>query len=177
MRRFETSFAGAPKVPASYALTHNEAELQIEFRVETTPHVCPEAAAGEFYEGLWRFDCGELWLASPVTGRYIEFNLAPNGAWWACVFSAARVRDLGTAPPIVTTQGRFAAEGWTASLSVAWADIRRCLQDEAEPNANLTLVVGGCPDENAPLENLHTVCPLSEVDFHRPQDWQPLTKF
>jgi len=27
------------------------------------------------------------------TGKYLEFNLAPNGAWWSAVFTSPRVRE------------------------------------------------------------------------------------
>jgi hypothetical protein len=48
-------------------------------------------APGNFLAELWRHDVAELFIADPASGRYFEFNLAPNGAWWSCEFTAPRV--------------------------------------------------------------------------------------
>src|ERR1035437_8909657 len=52
----------------------------------------PQARPGRFQAELWHHDVAELFLADPVSGRYFEFNLAPNSAWWCCEFTAPRVR-------------------------------------------------------------------------------------
>lgn len=65
--------------------------------------VLPESAPGQFTPGLWKCDTAEFFLAREDASRYLEFNLSPNGAWWACVFSAPRVPDAAMAgwlPPI-----------------------------------------------------------------------------
>ena len=175
-RAFEQSFAGQAVHSGAYRLLVTEAGLQVGFVAKKPPVIIELANLNEFYEGLWRADCGELWLASPVNGRYIEVNLGPNGAWWACVFSSNRIRDLACPPPACTdilteALGQF----WQASLVVPWEDIFRCLQSEEAPTAIVTLILNGCPDVDPPLENLHSAVPLGAVDFHRPQDWVPLS--
>ena len=55
------------------------------------------AAPGEFFEGLWKGDVAELFLSLP-NGNYVEYNFAPNGAWWACAFSEPRVRTTRKVP-------------------------------------------------------------------------------
>lgn len=67
------------------------------------PHDCifeRSYRCGEFIEGLWNFDCAELFVCLDDAGAYIEFNLSPSGAWWACRFSDYRKRaEPHPAPP------------------------------------------------------------------------------
>lgn len=55
---------------------------------EATVH--PDARPGQFQPELWRYDLAEWFLASGEGTNYWEFNLAPNGAWWACAFTDVR---------------------------------------------------------------------------------------
>jgi len=50
----------------------------------------PGARSGLFHEQLWEYDVAEFFLSDPVTGNYLEFNLSPNGAHWACLFGSPR---------------------------------------------------------------------------------------
>jgi hypothetical protein len=177
LKPIQDSFAGKLEAPARYQLSTTDDEIKIEFEVDQPAFQDSSVAPGVFHEGLWRFDCGELWLASSVSSRYLEFNLSPSGAWWSCAFSEARVRDTNCAPPQVISSGEVSETGWRACLSVSMSEVRRCLGDDNEPNTNVTLVLGGCPDTDPPLENLLSVVRLKEVDFHRPQDWIPITEF
>ena len=174
--QFHSSFGGPANVEAVCGLAATEDVLLVHFRVQAIPYYNPEFTAGVYREGLWRYDCGELWLASPETGRYIELNLAPNGAWWSMVFRVARQRDLNCAPPACVTESQIREEQWEASLRISWSEINRCLGDKGIPTANVTLVLGGCPDGDVPPENLHSIVDLrgERPDFHRPQDWTRL---
>lgn len=55
---------------------------------EATVH--PDARPGQFLPELWRYDLAEWFMAAGDGTNYWEFNLAPNGAWWACAFSDTR---------------------------------------------------------------------------------------
>jgi hypothetical protein len=174
VKSFDSSFAGPPKVNASYRLESQTKGLQITFLVSGDALCHPEVLPNDFFEGLWKFDCGELWLYSAETGRYLEFNLAPNGAWWSMVFESPRVRAKGCGSPKCITSGTIQEGFWQATLFVSFEEIERCLGACSGWSGNVTLVIGGCPDNEVPLENLHTIVPLKAVDFHRPQDWVPL---
>lgn len=174
---FDSSFAGAPKAVCGFGLQIDSNVLSISFTADGAAYYDESVTKASFHEGLWLFDCGELWLSSSKTGRYIEFNLSPSGAYWAQVFSEPRIRDLECPPPQILGVGSWIEEAhWTAAFQVSHAEIARCLGDGSEPNANVTIVLGGCPDQDVPLENLHTFWPLKEVDFHRPQDWKPISQ-
>lgn len=174
MNRFPSSFAGSPKVDATYRIAEDHRGITVHFAVQSQAFFNQEVNEGDFYEGLWKYDCGELWLHDTTSGRYIEFNLAPNGAWWSCVFESARKRDSECKSPRCITGGTVEEGFWQSSLSVTYAEIARCLGNTEGLRGNVTLVVGGCPDLEVPLDNLHSIAPLAAVDFHRPQDWLPL---
>ena len=55
------------------------------------------AKPGSFHEGLWEGDVAEVFLMHPG-GGYLEYNFAPNGAWWSCAFDSPRVRSSDPAP-------------------------------------------------------------------------------
>lgn len=176
MREFKSSFAGPASAQAGYCLEVFEEPgvLAVSFEVHQKPAYLESISAGTFYEGLWRYDCGELWLYSPSTQRYVEFNLAPNGAWWASVFSSPRIRDESCIPPICDTSSVERADAWFCSLKVEISEIKRCLGTIEDLHANVTLILGGCPDFDVPLENLHTIVPLPAVNFHMPGHWLPI---
>ena len=48
--------------------------------------------ADGFTEGLWTQDVAECFIAETGTGHYTEYNLSPAGAWWACRYTAPRIR-------------------------------------------------------------------------------------
>ncbi|MES2708233.1 MAG: hypothetical protein V4726_16690 [Verrucomicrobiota bacterium] len=48
--------------------------------------------ADGFTEGLWTQDVAEGFIAEAGTGHYTEYNLSPAGAWWACCYTAPRLR-------------------------------------------------------------------------------------
>jgi hypothetical protein len=175
-RTFPNSFAGPAAYDGAYRLLVTELGLEVSFIAQKVPLMLEMTQKGDYFEGLWRADCGEIWFGCIENGRYIEINLGANGAWWSCAFLSPRVRDLECTPPqCENIKTDLLGRHWQASMVVPWLEIFRCLQSEDSPVANVTLILGGCPDKNPPLENLHSIVPLGAVDFHRPQDWVPLS--
>jgi hypothetical protein len=60
----------------------------------------PDAQPGQFRAELWKFDLSEWFLAAGDGPNYWEFNLAPNGAWWACAFRDVRRADEDIPAPL-----------------------------------------------------------------------------
>jgi hypothetical protein len=172
---FDASFAGPPKEHAAFKLDIEADFIEVTFFAPGPPFFCLEVGPSDFHEGLWRFDCGELWLCNPENGRYLELNLAPNGAFWSCVFALPRLRDGDIKSPLCLTRSITDMEGWFSTLTISRSEIERSLGTFDGLIGNVTLILGGCPDVDAPLENLHSAVPLGAVDFHRPQDWVPLS--
>ncbi len=108
-----------------------------EFRFRLTPEAVvfsarrsspallhPEAREGCFQELLWKYDTAEFFLATAEADRYIEFNLSPNGAWWAAAFTGPRVVNpaMSPVPTGVVARGQSDDEGWfcEAMIPLDW---------------------------------------------------------
>ena len=149
------------------------------FRANRAAGACvhPGAAAGCFAPDLWQYDAAEFFLVDPENGRYLEFNLAPNGAWWSCEFTAPRQRARPDDVPFpdVVTASRMCPESWEASASLPLEPLRDRLRfgPGSRLNATATLM--------QPKPSLLTVVPLGSgtPDFHQPDripeiDLQPV---
>jgi hypothetical protein len=128
----------------------------------------PQARPGVFQAGLWQHDVAELFIADPVSGRYFEFNLAPNGAWWCCEFTAPRVRaeEIDIAMPEVATFSDMAADGaWLAAMAIPLDLLKARLDFGPQSRANVTFVLG------SPGQVFVTAGDLGggEPDYHRPE--------
>jgi len=135
------------------------------------PH--PEARPGKFVPRLWEHDVAELFLADLASGRYLEFNLAPNGAWWNAEFTAPRVRTDGAnlAMPDVQTFAEQATDGsWVAALSLPLDVLQARIGYGPETRANVTFIL------DSPAQRFLTATDLGggEPDFHRPDRFAPL---
>lgn len=168
------SFAGPSKPFYGYKLDLNDDEIHVHFSGLKPPYYNKNTIPYSFVEGLWRYDCGELWICNPKNGRYIELNLAPNGCWWSCVFALPRLRDGKMQVPRCVPDSTWDEHAWFANMKISWEEVERCIGSRQDLIGNITLVEDGCPDKSPPLENLHSVVDLGAVDFHRPEDWVPL---
>ena len=138
----------------------------------------PLGRPGRFQTELWRYDVAELFVADPRSGRYFEFNLAPNGAWWTCEFTAPRVRAeaVEIAMPEVATFSDLAPDGsWVAALSVPLDLLRARLDFGPESRANVAFIL------ETPQQRFLSAADLgaTDPDFHRPDHfakvaWAPL---
>ena len=98
------------------------------FRVirDAPARVHPDARPGVFTADLWQFDAAEFFLVSPDIDRYLEFNLAPNGAWWSCEFTAPRQGAHPNNEPLpgVVTSGSLGDDRWEAGASLPLTTLR-----------------------------------------------------
>ena len=128
---------------------------------EATVH--PDARPGQFQPELWRYDLAEWFLASGEGTNYWEFNLAPNGAWWACAFTdVRRANEDIPAPLAVDTECILTDEGWCAMARIPLNELRGVDIRDCKLAATFILET---PDQLF----LTTADDLSgEPDFHRP---------
>ena len=177
----EKDWWGAPLLPAAaFALAVDDQRLWFVAHHRAPAQLHPQSRPGIFQAELWRHDVAELFLADPVSGRYFEFNLAPNGAWWSCEFTAPRVRaEAGDiAMPEVATFSDMAADGgWLAAMAIPLELLRARLDFGAGTRANVTLILA------SPAQQFVSATDLGggEPDFHRPQQFSevaftPLTE-
>ena len=154
--------------PAGYSLAVDGRYLWFVAHHRQPAVAHPEARPGSFQAGLWQYDCAELFLADPVSGRYFEFNLAPNGAWWSCEFTAPRERaeTVDIAMPEVATFADLAPDGaWLAAMAIPLDLLRARLDFGPRTRANVAFMLGSPQQIHASAADLGGGTP----DFHRPR--------
>ena len=127
----------------------------------------PMSRPGAFHAELWHYDVAELFIADPSSGRYFEFNLAPNGAWWTCEFTAPRVRaeEVDIAMPEIATFAEMAPDGsWLAAMAIPLDLLKARLDFGGETKMNVAMIL------NSPSQKFLSASNLGggEPDFHRP---------
>ena len=165
----ETDVAGTPlRPPAAFALATDAQRLWFIAHHRKPAQLHPQSRPGRFQAELWRYDVAELFIAEPVSGRYFEFNLAPNGAWWSCEFTAPRVRaeDIDIAMPEVATFSDMAADGaWLAAMAIPLELLKARLDFGPRSRVNVAMILG------SPAQQFVSAADLGggEPDFHQPQ--------
>jgi len=166
---------GAPlQVAAGFSLVMDARRLWFIAHHRKAADLHPQARPGMFLAGLWRHDVAELFLADPVSGRYFEFNLAPNGAWWSCEFTAPRVRaeEMDIAMPEVATFSDMAPDGaWIAAMAIPLDLLRARLDFGPQTRVNVAFVV------DSPDQKFVSAADLGagDPDFHRPGNFPQAT--
>lgn len=115
------------------------------------------------------YDVAEFFIAATEGTPYLEVNLCPNGAWWACWFSETRVANPDAiAPAGVQASGTLAADGWECSIRIPVAE----LQKHGVSIENCRLAATAILD--TPQQIFLTTAPdlFGEPDFHRPHSWE-----
>lgn len=155
-------------VPAAFSLVTDAHHLWFIAHHRKPALVHPQARPGAFQAELWKYDVAELFLSDPVSGRYFEFNLSPNGAWWTCEFTRPRVRadSAEIAMPEVATFSELSADGsWLAAMAIPLDLLRARLDFGAETRINVTMIV------ESPQQRFLSANPLGGGDpnFHQPE--------
>jgi hypothetical protein len=161
--------------PAAYALALDPRRLWFIAGHGQAARIHPAARPGQFQAELWRHDVAELFLADRASGRYLEFNLAPNGAWWSCGFVAPRVRaePEERALPGVMTYADLAPDGaWLAAAAIPVESLGEWLEFGADSRGNVTMILG------SPGQRFLTAATLGggEPDFHQPASFPRLRR-
>ncbi len=121
-----------------------------------------------YHEGLWEYDVAEWFIVDPATGRYIELNLAPTGAWWMMVFNALRQRTEQSMPDLkrISAGSVLEDDSWSAFLEIPVAVLQEVLGSVALKH-NVCFILGHNPREYLSWTRLDSKHP----DFHRPVDF------
>lgn len=165
----ETDLHGAPlQAPAAFSVVADGGHLWFIANHRQPARIHPQARPGVFQAGLWQYDVAELFLADPASGRYFEFNLAANGAWWTCEFIAPRVRAevAEIAMPEVATFSDLAPDGaWLVAMAIPLDLLRARLDFGPETRMNVTMIL------ESPEQKFVSACDLGggEPDFHQPE--------
>jgi hypothetical protein len=164
----QNDLGGTPlDVPAAFSIVADTQRLWFVANHRKPALIHPQAKPGAFQAELWQYDVAELFLADPVSGRYFEFNLAPNGAWWSCEFTAPRVRaeEAEIAMPEVATFSELAPDGsWVAAMAIPLNLLKARLDFGPATRLNVTMIL------ESPQQKFLSAVNLGEggPDFHRP---------
>jgi hypothetical protein len=118
----EKDFHGGKRErPLMYSLAEDGEYLWFVAASASPAQLHPQARPGMFLSELWKYDVAELFIADSVSGRYAEFHLAANGAWWSGEFVGIRERagDEDVPFPEVETYAEISLEGgWMAAMAI-----------------------------------------------------------
>lgn len=159
--------------PVAFTLATDGANLWFAATRQAAATIHPEAVADAFTPELWKYDVAELFIADADGGGYLEFNLAANGAWWACKFDA--VRKAAPVQPdfmawVLTHHDSPQPGTWLAALEIPVGFLKEHAGFGTGSRANVTFILG------SPEQTFHsaTKLPGEEPDFHQPQAFRPL---
>ena len=161
------------QIPVGFSFAIDEKSLWFIASHRQPASLHPDARPGRFQPELWKYDVAEFFLTNPENGRYLEFNLAPNGAWWAAEFSGPR-EGMGEAPlQGVSTYSELAANGaWIAAAKLELTMLRERFAFSPDSRLNATFIL------ESPAQRFISVADLGkgEPDFHQPELF-PLVQF
>ena len=162
-------FGSPVAAPVEYSFTIENDMLVFRASQAAAVSIHPEAQPGMFKAELWMYDTAEFFVADAEGKNYMEFNLCPNGAWWACAFNAPRQAWLEAGVPgNVETVGSVTPAGWGCSARVPLAYLRSIGID-----INNCRLATACILNSPDYQFCTTSDDLSgEPDFHRPLSWQ-----
>jgi len=114
-----------------------------------------------------------FFISEPQSGRYLEFNLAPNGAWWSAEFTAPSVRahEDEVEIPGVKTFGDLTPDGtWMAAASIP-LDILEARVNFGESSCmNVTMIIDS-PEQQFLSAS---AAPKGKPNFHQTSLFQPV---
>ena len=175
MSRIDTDWFGHHlEVPAAYGLAIDSSHLWFVATRNIAASISPQASPGEFIPELWKYDVAEFFLSHPSSGRYLEFNLAPNGAWWSAEFVAPRVRDYRQEGriPGVKTYSEIAPDGqWQAAASIPLDFLEARFDFGNQSRMNVTCIV------DSPAQKFLSASSAAsgEPDFHLPDLFEQIS--
>ncbi len=158
------------KNPPRFVLAKDTINLFFAAFIDSAPFHDPTAAQGEFVEGLWNKDVAEFFIANSGTPTYQEFNLSPSGAWWSCLFSKYRKRDIANfrMPNNIKTCAALSASSWRAALSIPLTELSIPIDFETDTRINICFALGKTKRRYVSWANIQNYDP----DFHRAEDFE-----
>jgi hypothetical protein len=159
--------------PAAFTLASDGVNLWFVASRQAPARIHPDTGGGSFTPELWKYDVAELFIADADGTGYLEFNLAANGAWWACRFDSVRKAaplQPDFAGSMTTHHDPPQPGSWLAALVVPIAFLKEHISFDFGNRANVAFIL------NSPDQTLHSASKLpgNEPDFHQPQAFQHL---
>lgn len=159
--------------PAGFSLAMDQENLWFVATRNTPPVIHPNAYAGKFTANLWQYDVAELFIYDPESGRYLEFNLAPNAAWWCAEFTAPRKRAYKEDIEMIGVRSYFdqSPDGsWMAAASIPLDILKARVNLCEKSHMNVTFIV------DSPNQQFLTANPAlpGKPNFHLTELFKPI---
>lgn len=118
---FETDwFGNTSEFKVSYALAVDPDSIIFIAAADKIPNLHPDSDAGEFIEGLWKYDVAEIFFGYS-DASYHEFNLDANGAFWSqyLVHYRKRSEQHNFNPKMIKTISLPCRGSWKAAIQIS----------------------------------------------------------
>lgn len=151
--------------PAAFGLAMDDENLWFVSSHQAPPLIHPDAAPGRFTPELWKYDVAEFFIYNEVSGRYLEVNLAANGAWWCAEFTAPRVMvaaDDAVLPEVSTYTDHADDGSWISAACVPLDFLRTRFDFDESSRMNVSFIIHS-PEQQFLSVNTAT---SAEPDFH-----------
>ena len=133
---------------------------------------CGQAKPKTFLANLWKQDLGELFIQSADSERYLEINLSPYAAWWACGFSEHRKADaFMKVPKPLHLAAKTEKKSWQSTLVLPMDYLEKMLSFGVGTKANVCFILGPA---DARRHFSWATLPVGPPDFHRVADFVPI---
>ena len=156
-------------VPVGFSFAIDDKNLWFIVSRAKVATLHPDSRPGKFMPELWKYDVAEFFLTNPNNGRYLEFNLSPNGAWWAAEFSGPR-EGMGEAPlQGVETFAELSKEGsWLVAAKLELSMLQDRFAFSPDSKLNATFII------DSPEQKFVSVTDLGKgkPDFHQPDKFK-----
>ncbi len=157
--------------PYEYSFNLSAQGLTFRAARKAAALVHPDGKCGAFQPELWRYDAAEFFITTADGKNYMEFNLSPNGAWWAALFCAPRQIAPGFEnwePQGIVAGGTSTAEGWSCEALIPTAVLK-----EAGIAPECCKLTAAAILQSPEQVFLTTALPCdTQPDFHRPDLWE-----
>jgi hypothetical protein len=160
--------------PIRWSMTQDGNSLWFFCSIPSAPSYDEGYKPGEFVEGLWLQDVAEFFLRDAESGEYQEFNVAPSGAWWTCVFTEYRKRAMNFPKPrSVCVERKVTADRWEVVFGVKLSELSIMITSQTHLHV---AVISADPVGSATAQRFFSSHPLAgaEPDFHTPKVFLPI---
>ena len=166
--------------PLGFSLAVDKEYLWFVATHQEAAKIHPGARPGAFQSELWKYDVAEFFLLDVKTGKYLEFNLAPNGAWWSAVFTAPRVRESEEDRPIpdVASYADLSPDGsWLTAAAIPLHYLRSEFDFGDDSQMNVNFIVKSPEQKFASAGDLGQGKDAGDPDFHQPDKFKKVNFF
>lgn len=170
----DKNWQGEPlETPAGFGMAMDDENFWFVATRNKTATTHPDAYAGKFTPELWKYDVSEFFIYDPLSERYLEFNLAPNAAWWCAEFTAPRQRAYADDIEMIGVRAYsdLSPDGsWVTAVSIPLDILKTRINFGESSKMNVSFII------DSPAQQFLTANPAhgEEPNFHQVELFKPV---